>query len=599
MESFITQVIRLTKLMSLMLTKIVNSHRYAQTMIYQEGQEKEMFFLQHFIFWPRLNPNHNTRNPVFEKESLTIFKEKYLPERCEVEFIRTVRNRIDNGKNLIVEKSANMNSTLCVILLYLWYFLFIKNTNFLIIVPKRKDVYACSLIENNQIDLRDIDEFKKLPIMNLILYIFKNLPKGIKPVFGVELREERKDGQYYAYLINHDYENTIIVTSCIKGADIDEIIEEVVDNYYLPLTSVFLDDFAFNSCDDEIWKLLDGYTDSIIMASCPNGKKNLFYELKERNAADIYTFHWMLSERTSHSWYEGIQRIYTKEYIEQYYNMNYDVKTRFKTHAERNKWLQTLKRPPLTPEEKSLRKEKREEKKAALAAKTKERSVIKNISCLTKEERPRFKSIKIDKVSDIKDIKYKLISGQTKSVNLPVANDDSDKAMITSLLKLDRLLAIKRRKFFSDFEAAIDIITIYYGKEETLTKVNLRSKLLHYSGTAKKCEMILNRPISEAVFAEALSELETILNTEESEYLRSVEENKEALIAYEEDKKYDRKALYRTSTYKRSFFDINNDELAGNDPIERARIRQPTVQELLKRIDEIHQMIQDDIRKYS
>ena len=496
---------RLINLFSRVIIALLPRNSTARTMSYYGSIENISFFANLFVEIPEVDKN--TARVKWTKCILPRFQEEY---------IHTVVRRITNFKGLIVEKSENMSATTSMLIISLWYFLFVPKSDILIITPHRKNVYVDDYLKTL---LKKPDEIKNLtpmPLMNKLLLMYRNLPTKMKPYFGIEFKEDETQ-HYRCYLINHDNKNRIYITSGHKEFILNDLLRNQ-RREHTHFRAIFIDDMAFNRNIDSLWAQLKPHSDSIICVSTPNGKNNLFYELKQTNYADLYTLHWTLKPETSKQWYHGIQKIKSPDYIEQYMNINYEVKyvkrrkSTKKKEAIKDKgialtnqrlntpvYLEDLKELSLANFELSTEaiefEEKKEEEKQEIEKRQKAldkeiKKVLRkqNISCLTGKERETHKNPKEIKSLEYNEVLIKLISGESKSVNLPIIRATSNPEMIRSTARLEKLLGEKEIIFSKYFYYCKDILYEVYGKDHVLSKIEYKMPELTMNYSPRKSE---------------------------------------------------------------------------------------------------------------
>lgn len=498
-------------------------------MAYERLIEDISFFIDMFVEIPEVDP-YKLRciRENEDPEGILKWNKCYLP-RYQEEFIHTVLRRIRHYKGLVVEKSEKMGATMSMVLISLWYFLFIPRSDILIVKPHRKDVYTedyLNLLIKNPEELRNNSP---MPIMNLILLMYKRLPTKLKPYFGIELKED-KEQHYKCYIINHDNKNRIYVTSNHKEFFLDDLLMQDKTREQRYFKAIFLDDMAFNRKVDNLWPQLKPHTDSVICISSPNGKNNLFYELKENHSADLYTLHWILKPETSKQWYNGIQKISTPDYIEQYLNINYDIKyIKKRKKTEKNKTrkvntsilnvisTQSLNNTPTANfklSEEAIQFEVEREKAKKIEKEKKKNEKKQNISCLTGKNRSEHKNPKEIKVLEYNEVLKKLISGESKSVNLPIVKENSKSEMITSTSKLENLISMKEIRFCYYIGYCLDIMYEVYDKQHELNKVKYSRPTKERRYSYRKTEEIFGIECTKEDEKESIAKEEAIAREE-------------------------------------------------------------------------------------
>ncbi len=521
---------RLINLFSRVIIGLLPKNSTARTMSYYGSIENISFFANLFVEIPEV-----------DKNTASVKYTKCILPRFQEEFIHTVVRRITNFKGLIVEKSENMSATTSMLIISLWYFLFVPRSDILIITPLRKNVYIDDYLKQLQKKPEEI----KIPLMNKLLLMYRKLPTKMKPYFGIEFKEDETE-HYRCYLINHDNKNRIYVTSGHKEFTLNNLLQnQKRENSHF--RAIFIDDMAFNRNVDSLWGQLKPHTDSIICISTPNGKNNLFYELKQTTYADLYTLHWTLKPETSKQWYHGLQKIQSPDYIEQYMNINYEVKfvkrrkSTKKKEVRNNKgialttpklntpvYLEELKETSVAnlqlsdeaiafEEKKETEKEEIKQHQKALDKEIKKVLMKQNISCLTGKEREPHKNPKEIKSLEYNEVLTKLINGESKSINLPIIRATSNPEMIRSTARLEKLLGEKEIIFSKYFYYCKDILYEVYGKDHILSKIAYQMPELPKNYNPRKSEELFGIKFT----------------TKEAEFVKDEDARQEAKLAEE------------------------------------------------------------------
>ena len=339
---------QLMRMFSRLIIGLLAINANARTRMMEECTDRIEFFINMVVEIPELKREKPGRLPLTRKPEDVLKWEKILLPRFQEELIHTIIRRITNSKNLLIEKSEKMYATSSMILISLWYFLFVPRSDILIVTPMKKNVYIDDFLNLLHRNPEEIDKLKNIPVMNLLILMYKRLPIKLKPYSGMEFIVN-KSNHYICHLINNDNGNRIYVTSGHKEFSLNKLFMDNENASHRYFRAIFIDDMAFNHNIDDLWPQLKEYTDSIICISSANGKNNLFYELKEEGLTDLYTLHWILKSDTGKEWYNGKQKQHSPEYIEQFLNINYNVKD-------------VLKRT-IDPEKKSQKKKEKEDLK--------------------------------------------------------------------------------------------------------------------------------------------------------------------------------------------------------------------------------------------
>lgn len=376
---------QLMRMFSRLIIGLLAINANARTRMMEECTDRIEFFINMVVEIPELKREKTGRAPMGRRPEDVLKWEKILLPRFQEELIHTIIRRINNSKNLLIEKSEKMYATSSMILISLWYFLFVPRSDILIVTPMKKNVYIDDFLNLLHRNPEEIDKLKNIPVMNLLILMYKRLPIKLKPYSGMEFIVN-KSNHYICHLRNNDNGNRIYVTSGHKEFSLNKLFADNENGVHRYFRAIFIDDMAFNHNIDDLWPQLKEYTDSIICISSANGKNNLFYELKEEGLTDLYTLHWILKSDTGKEWYNGKQKQHTPEYIEQFLNINYNVKD-------------VLKRT-IDPEKKSQKKKEKEDLK-------KEKTVQTSNITLTQEDKVVPPPDMIKKPEKMSDSDYK------------------------------------------------------------------------------------------------------------------------------------------------------------------------------------------------
>jgi len=207
--------------------------------------------------------------------------------------IRALFDHIDNGKDLLFEKSRDMGAS-WIIFCYvpLWYFLFRDGTNFLI------GSYKEELVDNRSKD----------SLFGLIDFAMDNLPKWLLPK-GFSKDKHRN----HRKLINPVSFNQI--TGDTMNPDFGRGSRK---------TAILFDELGFWEYAKEAWDSAAQATACRIANSTPQGY-NFFAMLRngEMGVVDIHTMHWRQHPLKDEEWYEFEKARSTPETIAQELDISY------------------------------------------------------------------------------------------------------------------------------------------------------------------------------------------------------------------------------------------------------------------------------------
>lgn len=196
----------------------------------------------------------NTFCYVFEPRS-----KRKLPSTTsdfQDELIREMVSAIENGYSLLVKKSRDMRVSWTLCIVFLWYWLFHRNSSFL--MGSWKEEY--------------VDDQDMKALMPKIDFVFRHLPPWMQP---------KRYNRVFKHFINHD-----------NGAQISGEASSPKWGRGDRKTAMGMDEFAFWDDDYAALANTDDTTRCRIWVSTPNGPATAFFK-QERNAAvRVLRLHW-------------------------------------------------------------------------------------------------------------------------------------------------------------------------------------------------------------------------------------------------------------------------------------------------------------------
>ena len=196
------------------------------------------------------------------------------------EFIYELKAAIEDGENLLIEKSRDMGISWLVICIFLWFWLFQGAGNDFLL-GSRKQQY--------------VDERGNMStLMQKARYILKRLPSWMLPA-GFELGDQSP----------WDNHNRLInpVTECVIAGESNNVNFGTSGR----VKAALYDEFAkWEHTDDAAWESATDTAGSKIAVSSAWGKDNKFYRLRnqEEGHIKVITLHWKLHPLKDDAWYE-------------------------------------------------------------------------------------------------------------------------------------------------------------------------------------------------------------------------------------------------------------------------------------------------------
>lgn len=257
--------------------------REAQILLWNLCQNKEspadgvIFFIENFCW-------------TYDPRS----KNKYLPVVLfdfQKDAIRNIITHIDEGKDLLIEKSRDMGVTWLVAYVFLWYWLFREGSNMLMGSYKEK------LVD----DGASLDAlFGKLE------FTLRSLPTWLLP-------KKFKFNKHRTKLKLLNPENNNIITGDTMNAQFGRGARK---------TAIFYDELGFWETAKESWEAGGDTSACRIANSTPNGK-NYFWKLRQ-SGISLMSLIWRLHPLKDQQWYEFERTRRDDETMAQEIDLNYE-----------------------------------------------------------------------------------------------------------------------------------------------------------------------------------------------------------------------------------------------------------------------------------
>lgn len=273
---------------------VANNNPQAQMLLWAACKNDEdpadgcIFFVENFCW---------TFDPRSENKNLPIVLFPY-----QKDFIRSVVDHIDNGSNLLIEKSRDMGMSWLVVYIFVWYWLFRDGTNLLLGSYKEK------LVD---------DGANTDALFGKVEYTIRNLPPWVLPK-QFRLSKHRTKLK----LINP--ENNNIISGDTMNAQFGRGARK---------TAIFYDELGFWETAKEAWEAGSQTTACQIANSTPHGR-NYYWKLRNSGKIDVVTLHWSLHPLKDQQWYEFEKARNTDEVIAQEIDLKYDKSLEGRVYRE-------------------------------------------------------------------------------------------------------------------------------------------------------------------------------------------------------------------------------------------------------------------------
>ena len=221
-------------------------------------------------------------------------KDKYLPIVLfdfQKDAIRYVVQHIDQGKNMLIEKSRDMGISWLIVYVFVWYWLFRDGSTLLMGSYKEKLVDDGGNINS---------------LFGKVEFTVRNLPKWLLPRnFSIKKHRQKLK------LINPENNNLIY------GDTMNPQFGRGARN-----TAIFYDELGFWDAAKESWEAGADSTPCQIANSTPNGR-NFFWKLRD-SGMDTLSLLWKLHPLKDDRWYLFEKSRRTDEAIAQEIDLNYE-----------------------------------------------------------------------------------------------------------------------------------------------------------------------------------------------------------------------------------------------------------------------------------
>lgn len=214
------------------------------------------------------------------------------------DFILKLVECVEDGRDMLVDKSRDMGVTWMVLAVFVWGWLF---KGWELRVGSRTRDYVDKGGDMNS-------------LMEKMRYVLERLPEWMIPQEFDKKRGTRFNA--LCKLANPDTNSAIIgeATSPKFGRGGRS-------------KAIFYDEFAFWSCAEEAWKGGADTTNCRIVVSTPNGMGNKFADLKHDESLELerVTLHWKLHPLKSEEWYKNECKRRTSSEIAQELDISYQA----------------------------------------------------------------------------------------------------------------------------------------------------------------------------------------------------------------------------------------------------------------------------------
>lgn len=210
---------------------------------------------------------------TFDPRQLVKKRVRFLLYDYQVEAAQQIILAINQGHDLLIEKSRDMGASWLMMAVLLWFWLFERD--FHALVGSRVE----AMVDNYTVD----SLFGKLDFM------LDHLPDWMKSV--VPYNPNDRDCRKQLQLANYD-------GSLISGESANISFGRGPRKRV-----VYYDEFASTEYDTAIWTGIADTAPCKIVSSTPKGALNKFYELRNSNQIQVLTFHWTAHPQKTIEWY--------------------------------------------------------------------------------------------------------------------------------------------------------------------------------------------------------------------------------------------------------------------------------------------------------
>ncbi len=266
----------------------------ARAMLWQLCQREDnpvegcIFFIENFgwTFDPRKNPKHIP----------------FILFDYQKEAIRDLIDSIDNGKDLLIEKSRDMGVTWIVVYVFIWYWLFRDGVNLL----------AGSYKEKLVDDRTDDSIFGKID------YAVQSMPKWILPK-GFQFKKHRTKLR----LVNP--QNNNLIAGDTMNPDFGRGTRK---------TAIFFDELGSWDYAKDGWESCGDVTACRIANSTPKGR-NFYWKLRN-SGIKVLTLHWTRHPLKDQAWYDFEKSRRSPEEVAQELDIDYSKSQEGRVYPEWN-----------------------------------------------------------------------------------------------------------------------------------------------------------------------------------------------------------------------------------------------------------------------
>ena len=233
-------------------------------------------------------------------------KNKYLPIVLfpyQKDVVREVIRSIDEGENILIEKSRDMGISWLLVYIFLWYWIFRDGSNLLMGSYKEK------LVD---------DGVNQDALFGKMEFALRNMPKWMLPR-GFSFNKHRNKLK----LINP--ENGNIISGDTMNPQFGRGARK---------TAIFYDELGFWDSSRESWEAGADATGCQIANSTPNGKD--FYWKLRMSGMKVMSLLWKLHPLKDQQWYEYEKSRRTEESVAQEIDLNYERSLEGRVYVEWN-----------------------------------------------------------------------------------------------------------------------------------------------------------------------------------------------------------------------------------------------------------------------
>lgn len=202
-----------------------------------EASQDPAAFIKHFCFTfnPKVEPYH--------------FPFKLFSFQIE-KIVRELQWAIDNGEDIFFDKSREMGATYTVLDVFLWYWLYVPGSNFLL--GSRKEAY----VDNTKDNGTGIVSNKEESLFGKLEYTINHLPGFLLPK-GFNIRK------HFGYMNLTNPENGNVITGESSNPNFSRGGRQ---------KAILLDEFAFWENDSSAWGATADTTDCRVVVTTPGIK---------------------------------------------------------------------------------------------------------------------------------------------------------------------------------------------------------------------------------------------------------------------------------------------------------------------------------------